>query len=184
MAKRFWVAKAKGCCVRACPPIQFGLPGIVAGNSYCDKSRTGNGSFISRSQKRARPTLSSSSDMLGPGGKVMRCLPIMILVPATSNICKCRSSKTRHVPSERFDQAEDGSVARFLMASSASGSKDESYGIMRKSASLARNISFSGHMISKYLSPVITLGSMRGLLLTVVWEHQFNAGMTSRQFVS
>ena len=26
--------------------------------------------------------------------------------------------------------------------------------------------------------------SMRGLLLTVVWELQFNAGMTSRQFVS
>lgn len=98
----------------------------------------------------------------------MRCLPILMCSRANSIICKCRSNNTRHAPSEIFDQASDGLLARFLIASSASDSKDGSYGTVRIVASLARNISLSGHMISKYFSPVITWFPMRGLLLNLL----------------
>lgn len=94
----------------------------------------------------------------------MRCFPAMIFARATSNICRCLSSSTRQAPSETLDQASDGLLARFLIASSASDSKLESYEIARMSFKRARNISFSGHMICKYLSPVMTSFSMRGLL--------------------
>lgn len=98
----------------------------------------------------------------------MRWLPATILAVATTNICVCLSSNTRQAPSERFNQAEEGSVANFLMASSASGSNEGSNGIALMVESLARNISFKGHITFKYLSPVITSRSMRGLLLKLL----------------
>lgn len=110
--------------------------------------------------------------------------PSSFLYAAMVIICVCRSNRTRHAPAERLFHALVGLLARLAIAASASSSKAWLYVKARISCRRARNISLSGHMISRYLSPVIT-SSFIGKspeLSCGLGNTQFNAGMASHLF--